>query len=334
MQPEVSVVTGTRNRPLLLRCALASIATQTFQNYEVLIVDDGSLEETVSQYSASLSEFDERFRLIRLRPASDSGSGPGAVRNVGIEAGRGAYVAFLDDDDVWTCRDHLRRAIAALKETGSDIYCANMQGNRGAAVVIPNWFQGSPHLWNSRPLTNHADVRRTSRLAFLEAVLRRTPHPNAMVVTRRLIGRTGAFPEWVRTTEDLGFILRLLDGVDEVLFCNRVVARYRMPEGDANSLQYTDREQALDGLFLAQSLGISAKSEDVRVTARKVEAWTLRQLSQSMQDSGRRGKAVRLALQALTVYPTAGALWQAIQTLVPRRSLFGTKSATQVPGHK
>jgi hypothetical protein len=323
MQPEVAVVTGTRNRPSLLKRALTSIANQTFRNYEVFVVDDGSSEETASLYPALFGELDQRFHLIHLRRAGDRRSGPGATRNRGIEAGRGAFVAFLDDDDVWTCRDHLRNAVAALKDTDFDIYCANMQANRGNDVVIESWFQDSPHLLRGPLLTNHPDVRRTSRLAFLEAVLRRTPHPNSMVVTRRLIERTGTFPEWVRTTEDLGFILGLLDGVEEVLFSDRVVARYRVPEGDANSLQYTDLEQTLDGLSLAQFMGSLAHSDDVRATARKFEAWSLRQLSQSMQDGGRRGKAIGLALQALTVYPTAGALWRVIQTLVPG----GTRSS-------
>ncbi|MCU0759897.1 MAG: glycosyltransferase family 2 protein [Steroidobacteraceae bacterium] len=95
--PRVSVVIPTRNRAALLRRALESVFAQGFVDHEVLVVDDASTDDT----AALLAGWpDPRLRVLR-QPAA--GGGPRA-RNRGIEASRGEFVAFLDDDDEWLPR--------------------------------------------------------------------------------------------------------------------------------------------------------------------------------------------------------------------------------------
>ena len=98
MSPDVTVVIATRNRPAALENALASVAAQHLESYEVVVVDDGSQEEHAESYR-SLVAHDKRIRLLQPLKAGESGSGPSASRNRGIFAGTGRYVAFLDDDD-------------------------------------------------------------------------------------------------------------------------------------------------------------------------------------------------------------------------------------------
>jgi glycosyltransferase involved in cell wall biosynthesis len=94
-ETEVSVVIPTRGRWSLLRDTLASALAQRDVPLEVVVVDDGSSDET----SAELGEVrDERLRVVRHeRPL-----GVAAARNRGIEEARGTWVAFLDDDDLWS----------------------------------------------------------------------------------------------------------------------------------------------------------------------------------------------------------------------------------------
>ncbi len=87
-----SVVIPTYNRSRLLRVALDSVLAQTFSDYEVIVVDDGSTDET-KEYLATLGD--------RVRVFTQSNQGSGAARNLAIKHANGHYLAFLDSDDVW-----------------------------------------------------------------------------------------------------------------------------------------------------------------------------------------------------------------------------------------
>ncbi|MEJ2344685.1 MAG: glycosyltransferase, partial [Gammaproteobacteria bacterium] len=103
--PRVSVLMSTYNRRDLLSAAVESIRTQTYGNWELIVVNDGG--EDVADLVAAAG--DDRIRLINL-PAR---RGKAAAVNVGFAASSGEYIAYLDDDDVWYT-DHLQRLMLAL----------------------------------------------------------------------------------------------------------------------------------------------------------------------------------------------------------------------------
>lgn len=89
--PLFSVVIPAFNREQTIEQTLRSVLRQNFEDYEIVVVDDGSTDETASV----AAEFGG-VRLIR-----SSNAGPGGARNLGVESARGRYVAFLDSDDLW-----------------------------------------------------------------------------------------------------------------------------------------------------------------------------------------------------------------------------------------
>lgn len=91
--PLISIVIPTYNRADLLREALESVYAQTYSNYEVIVVDDGSTDHT----DLMLDEYAGRARVLR-----QSRGGISSARNAGLRACSGDYVAFLDNDDRWT----------------------------------------------------------------------------------------------------------------------------------------------------------------------------------------------------------------------------------------
>ncbi len=93
-RPEVSVIIPTYNRAHLVERAIQSVLRQTFKSFEILVVDDGSADNTKSVVEAIR---DERIRYIR----HDVNKGLPAARNTGIAAAKGSFIAFLDDDDQW-----------------------------------------------------------------------------------------------------------------------------------------------------------------------------------------------------------------------------------------
>src|SRR5678816_3606690 len=91
--PKVSVIIPTRNRVELLQRAITSVLCQTFDDFELLVVD-GSTDGTRDAVDARI---DPRVRYL---PQSES-RGTAAARNVGITSAASPYCAFLDDDDEW-----------------------------------------------------------------------------------------------------------------------------------------------------------------------------------------------------------------------------------------
>src|SRR6266540_60278 len=109
-QIDVSVVIPTRGRTRLLASTLGTVLWQRDVDFEVVVVDDGSSDDT-GEVVAGLG--DTRVRLVRHPTAQ----GVSAARNRGIAEARGAWVAFLDDDDLWA-PDKLARQLQAARGTG------------------------------------------------------------------------------------------------------------------------------------------------------------------------------------------------------------------------
>lgn len=92
--PKVSVVITTFNRAEYLIQAIRSVLAQTYSNYEVIVIDDGSTDNTQEKLTSQIT--DNRIKYIR-----QENRGPAEARNRGIEEAISEYIIFLDDDDIW-----------------------------------------------------------------------------------------------------------------------------------------------------------------------------------------------------------------------------------------
>lgn len=92
--PTVSVIIPTYNRAHLLGRSILSVLNQTYQDFEIIVVDDASTDNTEELISSLVNE---KIRYIR----HEKNKGAGAARNTGIKAARGSYIAFQDSDDEW-----------------------------------------------------------------------------------------------------------------------------------------------------------------------------------------------------------------------------------------
>ena len=90
----VSIIMPTYNRAHILPRAIESVLNQSYQNFELIIIDDGSSDDT---YRVMKSYKDQRIRYIRYT----ENYGQSHARNVGINMAKGEYIAFLDSDNEW-----------------------------------------------------------------------------------------------------------------------------------------------------------------------------------------------------------------------------------------
>ncbi|MFL6255483.1 MAG: glycosyltransferase family 2 protein [Pyrinomonadaceae bacterium] len=114
MQHLVSVIMPAYNSGRYLAESVRSVQAQTFGGWELIIVDDGSTDDTAA-VAQSLVDADPRVRYV-ARP----NGGQGAARNTGLGTARGRLVAFLDSDDLWL-PEKLAAQLAVLEETGADL---------------------------------------------------------------------------------------------------------------------------------------------------------------------------------------------------------------------
>jgi glycosyltransferase involved in cell wall biosynthesis len=133
----VSVVIPTRNRAGLVELAVEMTLRQEGVEVEVIVVDDGSDDDTSERLRAL---GDPRVTVLR----HDVSCGIGAARNTGVAHASSAWVAFRDDDDVWA-PTKLAQQVSAANETGATwIYCGYVPVNPALAVIGESWHPTDP----------------------------------------------------------------------------------------------------------------------------------------------------------------------------------------------
>lgn len=133
LNPLVSIVLPTYNRARLLSRAVKSILDQTYPNFELIVVDDCSTDNT----EGVVKEFqDDRIRYIR----HEKNQGAPIARNTGIRAAKGKYIAFQDSDDVW-CSTKLEKQVNAFNSAPIDlgvIYTSFWLIDNDKEIMVPS----------------------------------------------------------------------------------------------------------------------------------------------------------------------------------------------------
>jgi glycosyltransferase involved in cell wall biosynthesis len=145
-KPLVSVVIPTYNRTAYLKLTLESIQNQTFQDFEVIVVDDG----TPTEENRLLCEQYEKVQYIKI----ENSGGPAKPRNEGIKLAKGKYFTFVDDDDIWL-PTKLEKQVAILEQNpdfGLVHGCCEIIDENG---VLQNKIVGRP----GTPEVKHGDVK-------------------------------------------------------------------------------------------------------------------------------------------------------------------------------
>lgn len=185
-RPLVSAIVPTFRRPALLERSLASVLDQTWRPLELVVVDDGSGDNTptvLEAFTARARERDVSYRWLAV-----ANGGPGKARNAGMDAAQGAMFAFLDDDDAWR-PEKLARQVPAL-----------LQGESGVC------FSRYSHAGDDRPKPPESALHEGWVFDALCSGATRA-HLQTLLVRRELIERSGGFAP-LFNFEDSEFCLR------------------------------------------------------------------------------------------------------------------------------
>lgn len=221
-KPLVSVVMPVYNTEKYLAEAIESILTQTFSDFELIIVDDASQDGSPA-ISRSYAERDSRIHVIELA----ENRGDGAARNRGLAAAAGEYFTSPDSDDI-SLPQRLEKQVNFLQA----------RPEVGAVGVYTRLVsEDLQPIYERKPPVRHAEIMLDQYLGFLSA-----PFTHATLMMRRnLITKVNGFDESVRMSPDCALITELLGRVN---FANiaEVLYLYRQHSSQKTAEQNVERE--------------------------------------------------------------------------------------------
>ena len=204
--PSVSVVIPCYNRAPLIPRAVSSVLAQNYGNVEILLVDDGSADDTEA-VARQLIEGDRRIRYL----SHERNRGEAAARNTGIKAARGEFVAFLDSDDEWLPGKLAATAGAlatAPPSVGGVASRHLLIEDNGAETVVRDWTEAAP-------ITCINLLTKGCGLSM----------GNTLVVRRSVFAEVGYCDESLPLFVDLDWLCRLTDKY-RVMMLPDVLAKY------------------------------------------------------------------------------------------------------------
>jgi glycosyltransferase involved in cell wall biosynthesis len=278
-QPTFSIIIPTYNRADLIRETLDSVFAQDFTDFEVIVVDDGSTDNTAE----IIGSYGARIRTFR-----QANSGPGAARNLGVSAARGRYVAFLDSDDLW------------FSWTLQTYWQVTQQFGEPAVVM------GAAYYWTSRDELNSIASEALEVEAFKDYLA--TSSTNFLRTACSIIVKTsdfksvGGFAANRINSEDHDLLYRLGVSGQFILIKHPAVLAYRQhPGSQSQDLSDENLGQSYDGLLyhLSQDQdGAYPGGAARRLERRRLLAFGTRHVSRLLLHHGQPKLALSLYLRS------------------------------------
>lgn len=299
--PTVSVVIPTYNSARYLAEAVDSAVNQTFKDIEILVIDDGSTDETqnlVRRYG------------VAVRCIIQENKGVAVARNHGIDESRGRYVAFLDADDAWQ-PEKLEKELAALEGHGE------FQACHTAMQIVDG---------RSLPFVV---ARRNDGVSTLEALLLRgnvVGTPSTVICRRLLFSKVGAFDPGLSQCADWDMWVRLAT-VTEFLYLDEPLVNYRQHGSNMSRDPALLERDSLRVLEKAFSLPVIAASLRAKRSAAFARNYMV--LAGTYFYAGRYWDFARCAVQAVSLDARQLGYLAAFPARAVRRRVHGERPAGQ-----
>lgn len=230
----ISVVIPLYNKEKQIAHTLQSVFNQTFQDFEIIIVDDGSTDGSVAEV--------EKFSDSRIRLIHQKNAGVSAARNRGIEEAKSDLIAFLDADDEWKPEYLATQYHLSQKYPDCNVFACNYEFRNLEGKVTPTIIRKLPFTGEDGILSNYFEVASCS-------------HPplwtSSIVVKKQAIQAIGGFPVGIRSGEDLLTWARLAVN-EKIAYSRSVQARFLMNREDKHVPKRTPDECDYVGLSLIE----------------------------------------------------------------------------------
>ena len=290
--PTITVIIPAFNSEKTIRRALDSVAAQTFSDFEIIVIDDDSKDQTLGLVSHSSGA---ELRVIQHA----QNLGAAAARNSGIAAARGRWIAFLDSDDEWL-PDKLERQLAALKNAGRQNIMACATGYRLYK--------------NGRELA--VKLKLTSQQFRNDILFGCTISPGStLLVDRRAFDEIGLFDDRLRRLEDWDWLLRYSERPDfDILFVPELLANVYTTK---RALRISELDPALNAIDRIRHIHLHRLKGVAKIKLRNA---LLIETAARMFQADRPFSAIMYVIAATLIYPFRNAaffrsLWRSFRSL-------------------
>jgi len=201
-----SIIIPAYNAEKYIERAINSVLNQTFQDFEIIVINDASVDNT-AELVENLAKKNKKIKLINLK----ENKGQGAARNIGIKKARGEFIAFLDADDLWFS-NKLENIEKKFRETNADLICHDVVRVR----------KGNKKVWKCGPYKDYKSLLFKKNCIFTSAT----------VVRKSKLFDVGMFSEdkEILGFEDYDLWLRL-SKIAKFVFVHETLGIYNADEG-------------------------------------------------------------------------------------------------------
>jgi glycosyltransferase involved in cell wall biosynthesis len=248
---KVSIVIPTFNRGAILPEALESVMQQTYGNYEIIIVDDGSTDQTKEM-------LDDYLGGKKINYIYQSNKGVSAARNRGIQEATGEVISFLDSDDLWK-RDKLETEIKYFSRNPEvDAIFSDLEKTDGENY-FPSFMKKTMAFSNY--IIDKQEFQIIDKRILYLCLLQEIPlKPSALSLKREVFSRNKPFDSKYKSGEDWELSLRL-SKTEQFGYINRPLAILRISK---DSLHLIEKESDASGIiqFLSDEKDMLEKARD------------------------------------------------------------------------
>ena len=208
----ISIITPSYNSKRFIKATIESVLSQTYENWEMIIVDDVSPDDS-NEIIEEYCKQDSRIKLIKL----EKNSGPAVARNRAIEKAKGRYIAFLDADDLWH-PEKLEKQIDFMEKNNYELTYTNYETMDENGNNLNN-------IRNSPAKLNYKQLLKACKIGCLTAVY-----------DTEKIGKV--YMPLMKKRQDFGLWLRILKKVDYAYNVNEVLGVYRLMSNSVSSNKF------------------------------------------------------------------------------------------------
>ena len=208
----VSVIIPTYNREKCILASIESALMQTYENIEIIIVDDASIDGT-EELIKNID--DERIHYIK----NNINLGPAETRNIGVKIAKGEYIAFLDSDDVWK-NNKLEKQMQKMNENKNYAmcYCKFNHFMEGRSQVFPS---------------EHNEKNELEGNVYKTLLKENKVSTQTMLINKRIFNDIGGFDSSMRAVEDWDLALRI-SAKYEIAYVDEALVDVYYTEGSVN----------------------------------------------------------------------------------------------------
>jgi len=287
--------------------AIQSVLDQTYKNFEIIVVDDGSTDNT----EEVLATFGDKIRVIR-----QENKGVSAARNAGIRDARGEWLAFLDSDDLWLPE---KLAIQIAELSGYSDAIAHM-----VDVEIVGYSREKLTLFNIRGLMDEFRMRPLRKRPLLD-VLQTQFFTSSWCLKKSVVKALCGFREEMRIFEDLDLLTRVaLEGVFLVSTCLGVIMRRTERSDLPLSFHFLGKKSALGNVvtILSNLSSCDSLTPKEKIEVKKRLSGARWELSEALKEQGCFEEALSTRWKSVLDFPSARSFVRAALCQIGMRDVW------------